>query len=94
MREMPETATEIQTGLWMNLSTFVVGGTTYIQRELYSTEGYCFYDKTEEHYDEEGNKVEEILPHQRMYYQYMSLAKDKNIEDLVSVKIEDGYEIA
>lgn len=93
MKNIPSTATELQTGLWLQLNTFYIGKNSHIQRELYSSNGYCFYDKTEEIFDEEGNLLTEILPNQRTYYQYMSLGKDKDINDLVSVEIENDFTI-
>jgi hypothetical protein len=69
-REIPNTATEIQPGLYHNL----VVGRYITYSELYSSEGYCFYDVTAEVWDEEGNVIppEDIQPNQRLYAQYCS----------------------
>ena len=94
MREIPNTATEIQEGLWLNVTPFTVGGVTYEQRELYSSYGYCFYDKTAEIYDEEGNLIpnDEVLPSQRLYMQYASLGLNTDIENFVSVPVDTSYD--
>lgn len=93
-REIPETAVEIQTGLYLNL----VQGTYITMAHLYSSEGYCFYDKTAPVYDEEGNQLaeEEIQPNQRLYAQY----RTTSITDIdvlnakfVSVPVDPSYEI-
>ena len=93
--EIPSTAVEIQEGLWLNSYTRVINGTEYTFRHLYSSEGYCFYDLQDEYYDEEGNRIpeEDVLPSQRMYYQYMAIPMTKDINDLVSVPVDDSYEI-
>ena len=65
---IPEGSTEIQTGLWAAIHSFVVNGRTYSFYDLYSSEGYCFWDTmTSENYDEDGN----LLPlEQRLFAQY------------------------
>ena len=94
-REIPEGSVEIQTGLWLHSYTRVIGGNEYTFRHLYSADGYCFYDKTAEVYDEDGNLVpeDEVQPNQRLYMQYMSVALSKDINDLVSVPVDPSYEI-
>lgn len=83
-REIPSGAVEIQTGLWLHTTTFIVNGVEYVQRELYSSEGYCFYDNTDS--EEE-----------RIYYQYMSLNQLMSLDDFTSIPISElpeGSEIA
>lgn len=93
-REIPSTAVQIQTGLYQEL--VVTNFNTYSR--LYSSEGYCFYDKNDEIYDEEGNLIpdEQVLPHQRVYAQYMvtpeTLADEINTH-IVSVPVDPSYEI-
>lgn len=87
-REIPETAVEIQIGLWLNTSTFTFNGVDYLRRELYSSEGYCFYNTELDTYDEEGN----LNP--RTYYQYMSLNQLQTLDTFFSVPIEEGMNIA
>jgi len=95
LREIPAGAVEIQTGLWMLSTEVVIGGTTYERRELYSSEGYCFYDIREEFYDEEGNVIpeENVLPTQRTYFQYTILGIYDTPDNYVSVPVEDGFNI-
>lgn len=94
IREIPETAIEIQEGLWADLYTYTFLGQTKTKYILYSEEGYCFYLLSNpENYDEEGN----LLPaSERMYAQYANTAYstiEAVNEDVVSVPVEDGYEI-
>lgn len=98
IREIPEGSVEIQTGLFMYQYNVVIAGTTYLKRELYSSEGYCFYDVDQvENYDEEGNLKPE---NERVYAQYSSLSlmqSNWTYEQLnakyISVPVQDGYEI-
>lgn len=94
-RPIPEGAVEIQVGLWLESYYLTVVNPPRLVRKLYSADGYCFYDKTTEVYDEEGNLVpeEEIQPNQRLYMQYMVIPESKNIDDLVSVPVDPSYEI-
>lgn len=62
-REIPSGAVEIQTGLWLYTYNKTISGTEYTFRQLFSSEGYCFY---------ENNVPEE----NRIYYQWMSLSID------------------
>lgn len=94
-REIPEGSIEIQTGLYAHLYTYVVSGVTKSRYNLYSAEGYCFYQlSTPENYDEEGNLKP---PAERVYATYMSCSILDTLEsinaDVVSVPVEDGYEI-
>lgn len=97
-RIIPEGSVEIQTGLYLYEYESVIG----TMRKLYSSEGYCFYDIDDEHYDEEGNLIppEEVLPEQRTYAQYASLPiqmTNWTIEQLnakfISVPVDPSYEI-
>ena len=98
MREIPSTAVQIQEGLWQDSITNSF--TTYSR--LYSSEGYCFYDKTEivMRFDENGNLYEvpesDILPNERTYAQYCS-TPETTAEELnarfVSVPVDPSYEI-
>lgn len=94
VRPIPEGSVEIQIGLWAHLHSFTVGGTTYSFYDLYSAEGYCFWNiMVPENYDEEGN----LLPlEQRLFAQY-AITPFTTIEELnqhfFSVPVQDGYEI-
>lgn len=94
MREIPTTAVEVQTGLWAHEKTLTLGSMTRTFYDLYSAEGYCFYDKTHpNNLDEDGNLKPE---NERMYAQYQSTTC-QTIEEInerfVSVPVQDGYEI-
>jgi len=93
---------ELQTGLYLEEYDLVIGGTTYLRRELHSSDGYCFYDLGDKIYDEEGNLIpaDQIQPNQRIYYQYTSLALAQSswtYEQLnaryISVPVDPSYEI-
>lgn len=75
-REIPSGAVEIQTGLWLYTYNKTIGGTEYTFRELYSSEGYCFYDNT---WDEE----------ERIYWQYMSLGLLTDVNNYTSIPISE-----
>lgn len=87
---------EIQKGLFLEEHAFIVYGKTYFNSRLHSANGYCFYDKTEEVYDEEGNLVTDVKPTQR-HYMTRIITPITNIEELnktyISVPIEEGFEI-
>lgn len=91
---IPEGSTEIQTGLWLHVTPVTVPNGVLMFGELYSAEGYCFYDLTiPENYDEEGN----LLPAEdRMYAQYATCPGD-DLDwinaNIVSVPVQPGYEI-
>lgn len=93
---------ELQTGLYLEEQTRVVAGAERTFRYLHSSDGYCFYDLSDEYADDEGNPIPEVevQPSQRRYYQmmYLSLAYsswtyDQLNAQFISVPIEEGYEI-
>lgn len=93
IREIPEGSVLIQTGLYLYEYQKTIAGKTYTFRQLYSAEGYCFYDRTNpENLDEEGNL---LPPEQRMYMQYMSCAytPEEINTYIVSVPVQEGYYI-
>lgn len=89
---------ELQTGLYKKLVVEHAGSLTITYSELYSADGYCFYDVTEEIYDEEGNLIppEDVQPSQRTYAQYCATPITDNDElnaKYVSVPVDPSYEI-
>lgn len=98
-KTIPNEAYQIQEGLYLHSYSKLINGNYYTFRQVYSINGYCFYDKTQEVYREtDNNEVvlvpeNEVQPNERTYYTYMSLALSKNINDLVSVKVEEDFEI-
>lgn len=102
MREIPAGSELIATGLYVYRYTKTIGGTQYTFGELYSADGYCFYDSQVEIYDEEGNVIppENVLPEQRLYAQYRSLSiaraaltNEQLATIFISVPVDDSYEI-
>ncbi len=94
-REIPAGSIEIQTGLYAHLYTYTVGGNQRSRYNLYSAEGYCFYKLSlPENYDEDGN----LKPaNERVYATFMACSILDTLEsindDVVSVPVEEGYEI-
>lgn len=91
---IPEGSIEIQTGLWAWLRTYTFNGQERQRYNLYSAEGYCFYEVNQpENYDEDGNL---LPPEDRVYARY-AITGYTTIDELnanyVSVPMEDGYEI-
>lgn len=95
IRTIPDTAILIQEGLCLNSYIKYIGDKGYDIRQLYSTPNYCFYDKTMPVYDEEGNALseEQINPKDRQYMQFASLGVNKSLDDFVSVKVEEDFQI-
>ncbi len=102
IREIPEGAELLSTGLYVYRYQITIGGIARTLGELYSSEGYCFYDNEYEIYDEEGNLIpsDEIQPNQRMYSQYMGLAISLAAQTneylaarFISVPVDPTYEI-
>lgn len=94
VRPIPEGSVEIQTGLWACVNSFTMNGVVYSFYDLYSSEGYCFWNTmVPENYDEEGN----LLPlEQRLFAQYASTSFssiDEINEVFFSVPVQPGYEI-
>lgn len=82
---------EIQTGLLAELVTFVFNGEERSHYNIYSSDGYCFYDSSQpEEIDEETKEVKRT-------YARVAYTPYKTIEELnsvyVSVPIEEGFEI-
>ena len=93
-REIPEGSVEIQEGLWAFLRTYIFKGQERIRYNIYSSEGYCFYNvKQPENYNERG----ELKSPEEMVYATFCYTVCMTIEDLnknfISVPYEEGYEI-
>lgn len=93
LRDIPATAIQVQTGLWADLVTVTLGSMTMSKYNLYSSEGYCFYEIAN-NLDEEGNlrPENERLYHQFMYTNYRTVEQIN--AEIVSVPVQDGYEIS
>lgn len=96
MRTIPEGSIEIQTGLWAYLHTYTVNDVTASYYEIFSAEGYCFWEVNQpENYDEDGNLKPES---ERVYAQYAALAQcidtiEKINAEFISVPVQEGFEI-
>lgn len=91
---IPEGSIEIQTGLWAHNRQFTFDGIFYSVYDLYSAEGYCFWEVNQpENYDEEGN----LKPPVERVYSRIAYTPYETIEELnenfISVPIEPGFEI-
>ena len=97
LQTIPDGSVEVQTGLWAHFTQFTWKRNTYTQCELYSAEGYCFYSLSIPENYVEGEIGGELLPlEQRIYAQYMSTPYSTVEEinaDIVSLPVEEGYEI-
>lgn len=93
-REIPEGSVQVQVGLYWYTYQKVIAGNTHTFGQLFSSEGYCFYDLTvPENFDDEGN----LKPaSERVYSTWMSCvyttAEEINA-NIISVPYEEGYEI-
>ena len=88
-RTIPTGAFLYKEGLYIVEGVIPTGITKW---ELYSAEGWCFYDLTQpENYDENG----ELVPAEnRIYAQYMIMRKDEQYvaDNIISVPLQEGYE--
>lgn len=91
---IPEGSIEIQTGLFAYLNSFTVNGVQYSFYDLYSAEGYCFWDVSQpENYYEDGTlkpPIERVYA--RVTYTCYTTIEELN-ETFVSVQIEEGFEL-
>lgn len=91
-RTIPEGAFLYKVGLYIVETNIVVVGRPIVKWELYSAEGWCFYDLAQpENYDEEGNLVP---AEQRVYAQYMIMTKNEErvTNEIICVPVEEGYD--
>lgn len=96
-REIPETAVEVQPGLWADFRTVTLGSMTITKSDLYSAEGYCFYEiEQPENYVDGDTSGELLPPEQRVYATFMYSAYS-TVEEInaaiVSVPYVPGYEV-
>lgn len=92
-REIPETAFLYKEGLYIVETQLILSDIPIIKWELYSADGWCFYDLQQpENYDEDGNL---LSSEQRLYAQYMIMCKDEEYvtSNIISVPVQEGYEI-
>lgn len=98
MKQIPLGSVEIQEGLWLFEQNKNIASKIYKTRELYSSDGYCFWQVSNpENYDEEENLKPES---ERVYAQFMGLASgmsewtyEQLNKEFISVPIQEGFEI-
>lgn len=98
MKQIPFGSIEIQKGLWLFENDKNINGKIYKTRELYSGQGYCFWQVSNaENYDEEENLKPES---ERVYAQYAGLGSGMSAwtyeqlnKEFISVPIQEGFEI-
>lgn len=80
-REIPEGSALVQTGLYLYSYTRTISGVERTFYQLFSAEGYCFY--------------ENYLPEEdRIYMQWTSILSEEEVANYTSVPVEDWMEIA
>ena len=87
---------EITTGLNVETKMFMVRGVAHYNSKVYASDGYCFYDKYDEIFDEEGNKVENPEPNQRTYMREIItplIIPDEIKDRYIPVEIKPEYEV-
>ena len=93
IREIPKSAFLYKEGLYIVETELRMGSMVIIGWDLYSAEGWCFYDLQQpENYDSSGN----LLPEEdRVYALYRAMRKDEEYvtNNIVCVPVQDGYEI-
>ena len=95
-RVIPEGAFLYKEGLYIVETEISMNGISRIKWELYSAEGWCFYDLTQAENYVDGDVTGELVPeNQRVYAQYMIMTKDEEYvtNNIISVPVQDGYEI-
>lgn len=95
-RIIPEGAFLYKEGLYIVETPLVLNGISITKWELYSADGWCFYDLTQSENYVDGIVGGELVPEiDRVYAQYMIMRKDEEYvtNNIISVPIEDGYGI-
>lgn len=98
MKKIPFGSIEIQKGLWLFEQNKNIASKIYKTRELYSSDGYCFWQVSNTgNYDEEENLKPES---ERVYAQYAGLGSGMGAwtyeqlnAEFISVPIQEGFEI-
>lgn len=86
-RAIPKGAFLYKEGLYILETNLLLAGRPVIKWELYSAEGWHFYDlQVLENYDEEGNLVP---AEQRLYHTYMIMQRDADYVSKNIISIPD-----
>lgn len=95
-RTIPEGAFLYKEGLYIVETPLALNGIAITRWELYSAEGWCFYDSEQAENYVDGIVGGELLPeNQRIYAQYMVMRKDEAYvtNNIISVPVQEGFEI-
>jgi hypothetical protein len=95
-RVIPNGAFLYKEGLYIVESEITVAGNAITKWELYSAEGWCFYDLEQPENWVDGEVGGTLVPeNQRVYAQYMIMAKDEEYvtNNIISVPVQEGFEI-
>lgn len=94
-RVIPEGAFLYKEGLYIVETTITMGSLTRIKWELYSADGWCFYDLMQAENYVDGIVGGELLPeNQRVYAQYMIMTKNEErvTNELICVPVKEVSE--
>lgn len=95
-RIIPDGAFLYKEGLYIVETPLVLGGIAITRWELYSAEGWCFYDLQDAENYVDGEVGGELLPeNQRLYAQYLVMRKDEDYvtNNIIPVPVQEGFEI-
>ena len=95
MRTIPNGAFLYKEGLYVYEYTSTMGSLSITIWELYSADGWCFYDLTQSENYVDGIVGGELVPeNERVYAQYMTMRKDEAYvtDNIISVPVQEGYE--
>lgn len=96
IRPIPETAFLFKEGLYIDEYDRTVGSLSWTVWNLYSAEGWCFYDLAQSENYVKGDVTGDLLPPEnRVYAQYMTMRKNEQYvtDNIICVPVEEGYEI-
>ena len=96
VRIIPANAFFYKEGLYIVETEITVAGISITKWELYSAEGWCFYDLTQPENYVDGDTSGELVPeNQRVYAQYMIMETNEQYvtDNIVCVPVQPGYEI-
>lgn len=95
---IPIGAVQIQMGLYLIETPYTVSGVVRTRRELYSADGYCFWNRLQPENYVDGNTEGELLPlEERTFARYARLSSYYTVPELInidfiSVPIQNSYE--
>lgn len=95
-RVIPEGAFLYKEGLYIYEETITMGSMTITSWDLYSAEGWCFYDLQQPENYVDGIIGGELVPEdERVYAQFAMMPKDEAYvtNNIISVPVQEGYEI-